>query len=29
MSEITYYQRNRKVLLDRVKKYYQDNKEIL
>ena len=29
MSETTCYQRNREVMLNRVKKYYQDNKKIL
>ena len=29
MSEITYYQTNRDVMLDRAKQYYQNNKKIL
>ena len=29
MSEITYYQRNRDVMLERAKKYYQNNKKVL
>ena len=29
MSEITYYQRNREVILNRAKDYYEDNKELL
>ena len=29
MSERTYYQRNREVILNRAKKYYHDNEEIL
>ena len=29
MSETTYYQRNRKVILNRAKDYYQNNKELL
>ena len=29
MSEITYYQRNRKVILNRAKDYYENNKELL
>ena len=29
MSETTYYQRNREVILNRVKKYYHDNEEVL
>ena len=29
MSEITYYQRNRDIILIRVKEYYKNNKELL
>ena len=29
MSETTYYQRNRQVILNRVKDYYENNKELL
>ena len=29
MSETTYYQRNRKLLLNRAKKYYHNYKEVL
>ena len=29
MSETTYYQRNRVVILDRAKKYYENNKKVL
>ena len=29
MSEITYYQRNREVILNRAKDYYENNKELL
>ena len=29
MSETTYYQRNREVILNRVKDYYENNKELL
>ena len=29
MSETTYYQRNREVILNRAKDYYQNNKELL
>ena len=29
MSETTYYQRNRKVILNRAKDYYENNKELL
>ena len=29
MSEITYYQRNKKVILNRAKDYYENNKEVL
>ena len=29
MSEITYYQRNREVILRRAKDYYENNKELL
>ena len=29
MSEITYYQRNRKVILNRAKHYYENGKELL
>ena len=29
MSETTYYQRNRKVILNRAKDYYEHNKELL
>ena len=29
MSETTYYQRNRKVILNRAKYYYENNKELL
>ena len=29
MSEKTYYQRNRKVILKRAKDYYENNKELL
>ena len=29
MSEITYYQRNRDLVLDRAKKYYENNKKVL
>ena len=29
MSETTYYQRNRKVILNIAKDYYENNKEIL
>ena len=29
MSETTYYQRNREVILDRAKEYYENNKELL
>ena len=28
MSETTYYQRNRGMILNRAKKYYENNKEI-
>ena len=29
MSEMTYYQRNREVILNRAKDYYEENKELL
>ena len=29
MSETTYYQRNREVILNRAKNYYENNKELL
>ena len=29
MSEITYYQRNRDIMLTRAKAYYENNKELL
>ena len=29
MSETTYHQRNREVVLNRVKDYYENNKELL
>ena len=29
MSETTYYQRNREVVLKRAKDYYENNKELL
>ena len=29
MSETTYYQRNREVILDRAKEYYEKNKQLL
>ena len=29
MSEITYYQRNRDIMLNRAKEYYKNNKELL
>ena len=29
MSETTYYQRNRQVILHRAKGYYENNKELL
>ena len=29
MSGITYYQRNRKVMLNRANEYYENNKEVL
>ena len=29
MSEITYYQRNREIILSRAKEYYKNNKELL
>ena len=29
MSETTYYQRKRKVILNRAKDYYENNKELL
>ena len=29
MSETTYYQRNREVILNRVKDYFENNKELL
>ena len=29
MSETTYYQRNREVILNRAKEYYENNKELL
>ena len=29
MSEITYYQRNRDMILNRAKEYYKNNKELL
>ena len=29
MSEATYYQRNRDVILNRAKDYYENNKEVL
>ena len=29
MSEATYYQRNRGVILNRAKGYYENNKEVL
>ena len=29
MSETTYYQRNRKVILNRANEYYQNNREVL
>ena len=29
MSEITCYQRNRAIMLNRAKKYYENNKELL
>ena len=28
-NEITYYQQNREIILNRAKKYYKDNKEVL
>ena len=29
MSETTYYQRNREIILNRVKDYYENNKQVL
>ena len=29
MSEITYYQRNKDIILNRAKQYYKNNKELL
>ena len=29
MSETTYYQKNREVILNRAKDYYENNKELL
>ena len=29
MSETTYYQRNRDIMLNRAKDYYENNKELL
>ena len=29
MSETTYYQRNRDIILNRAKEYYKNNKELL
>ena len=29
MSETTYYQRNRDIMLNRAKNYYENNKELL
>ena len=29
MSEITYYQQNRDIILNRAKEYYKNNKELL
>ena len=29
MSEITYYQRNKDIILNRAKEYYKNNKELL
>ena len=29
MSEITYYQRNRDIIVNRAKEYYKNNKELL
>ena len=29
MSEITYYQRNRDIILNRANEYYKSNKELL
>ena len=29
MSETTYYQKNREVILNRAKNYYENNKELL
>ena len=29
MSKITYYQRNRDIMLNRAKEYYENNKELL
>ena len=29
MSEVTYYQRNRDIILNRAKEYYENNKELL
>ena len=29
MSDLTYYQRNKEVILDRTKIYYSDNNEVL
>ena len=29
MSEITFYQRNREIILNRAKEYYKNNKELL
>ena len=29
MSEATYYQRNREVILNRARDYYENNKELL
>ena len=29
MSKITYYQRNRDIILNRAKEYYKNNKELL
>ena len=29
MSEVTYYQRNRDIILNRAKEYYKNNKELL
>ena len=29
MSETTYYQRNREIIINRAKEYYKNNKEVL